>query len=1033
MAGLIKAALALQHKVLPPTINVEQPHPAGNFGQAPLYINAETRPWLPNRSGEPRRAGVSSFGFGGTNYHVVLEEHEADLDQPYRLHQVPRAILLTAPSVTELAARCDSLAGGLPAEDFPRLARASEQLAIPAGEARVGFVAVDAEEASWLARRAAEQLRRQPRAAAWELPEGVSYRQRVAAQAKVATLFPGQGSQYVNMGRELASNFPEVRHVFAEADRTFGRFSLSNIVYPPPAFSDAERAAAEERLRQTQHAQPAIGALSAAMFTLLRGRGFVPDFTAGHSFGELTALWAAGALSDGDFLLLAQRRGAAMVPPPSRVDCDAGAMLSVRGSVEDVRRVLEPLGELVLANVNSPRQMVLAGPSAAIQAAHEQLSAAGMATLRLPVSAAFHSPLVAHAQAAFAEALAAVELATPRLPVFANTTAQPYPAAVGAMADLLLRHMLEPVQFAATVENLYAAGARIFVEVGPRNVLTNLVRETLGTRDYAAIALNSKRDADADRGFRNALVQLAVAGVAIDLRDPYIRELPAASGKVSPAAVMLNGANYVSEKSRLRRQQALENGHMVATAAVSVTATPAAVSEAEEAEGEGMGTLDRKMTDLQATSEQVAGQAISLADLHRQFLAEQAGQARMFLELLSKQQDLLRLPGLASLPSSLHESLAVGLSLYHQVQAATVAAHVAFLQAQGGGLAGAGQPQGAGDGVISPPRPVFPAAAPAAPIVAPRPQAGVSQLALAEPSVPTPSAPAQRVACADLKVADARPGTGAATLQPEMRTVRGMQEEADTVSAGRGAVQGHVPAANGNRHVPLASAVVGGNGHAPAPKLDPATELLAVVSEKTGYPLETLDLGMDVEADLGIDSIKRVEILGVMQERFPRAPKLKPAELAELRTLAQIAEYLGQFVDWQANEPALITAPASPVPDALVRGVRLQALPAPDRLEVEGALLQALVVDDGTELAEALAQALEVTGRPVTLLGLPGAPRSTTTGRRLEIRSLDDVDVARGLQEAVQAGGPVGGLIYLHWPAGSGQMFAEEEVGSAQG
>ncbi|HUZ77154.1 MAG TPA: beta-ketoacyl synthase N-terminal-like domain-containing protein, partial [Chloroflexota bacterium] len=842
VAGIIKTALALQHKVLPPTINIEQPHPAGNFGQAPLYLNAETRPWLPNHTGEPRRAGVSSFGFGGTNYHVVLEEYEAEADQPYRLHQVPRAIVLTAPDAAELAARCDALARGLSEEDFQQLAAASEQLSIAAGEARVGFVAGDPAEAARLAARAAEQLRRHPGAAAWELPEGVSYRQRALAQAKVAALFPGQGSQYVNMGRELASNYPEVRHVFAQVDGVFGGLGLSCVVYPPSAFSDGERAAAEERLRATQHAQPAIGTLSAAMFTLLRQRKFAPDFAAGHSFGELTALWAAGALSEGDFLWLAARRGAAMVPPQSRADFDAGAMLSVRGSVEDARRILEPLGEVVLANVNSPRQVVLAGPTPSIQAAHEKLGAAGVAAQRLAVSAAFHSPLVAHAQAAFAQALAGVELTAPLLPVFANTTAEPYPNDVEAMASLLRRQMLEPVQFAATVENLYAAGARIFVEVGPRSVLTNLVRETLGPRDHVAIALDGKSKADADRAFRNALVQLAVAGVAIDLRDPYLRALPAASLKASPAAVMLTGANYVSEKSRLKQQQALHNGHTVA--AVSGTAVPAVVSEEEEVAevaGEGMKTLDQEMTALHSAAEQVAGPAISLADLHRQFLAEQAEQARTFLELLSKQQDLARLPGLASLPASLHESLAAGLSLYHQVQAATVAAHVAFLQAQGGGLAGAGQPQGASHGVAFAPRPLPPVAAAApltVPTVAPPPPAAVPQIAVAAPPGPAPSPPAGREAFVEVVDPRRQP-------QQERWAVAGRRAEVGAVASGGAAVEGHVPAAGGKGYVPEAAVAASGNGHAPVAALNPAAALLAVVSEKTGYPLETLDLGMD--------------------------------------------------------------------------------------------------------------------------------------------------------------------------------------------
>jgi polyketide-type polyunsaturated fatty acid synthase PfaA len=331
-AGLIKAALALHHKVLPPTINVTEPHPAGGFGESPLYLNTETRPWL-GTHGAPRRAGVSSFGFGGTNFHVVLEEHEREHALPYRLQDVARPVVVDAPTPEELVERCRQLVALLDGPEaetrFDEVASAGAVGAIPSAHARLGFAAESAADARAQLELALAELARRGDAEVWEDRRGISYRrQGLDLDGRVVALFPGQGSQYVDMGRELAANFPEPRVALDEQDALFiadGQEPLSQIVYPPPAFGD-DGGAREAELRRTEHAQPALGALSAALYRILRRTGFEPAFLAGHSFGELTALWAAGALTDADFARLARARGRAMAPPndpcgPTRRPC----------------------------------------------------------------------------------------------------------------------------------------------------------------------------------------------------------------------------------------------------------------------------------------------------------------------------------------------------------------------------------------------------------------------------------------------------------------------------------------------------------------------------------------------------------------------------------------------------------------------------------------------------------------------------------------------------------------------------------------
>ncbi|MBV8084476.1 MAG: acyltransferase domain-containing protein, partial [Chloroflexi bacterium] len=922
-SGLMKATLALHHRVLPPTINVEQPHPAGNFGHSELYLNTETRPWARLDPDTPRRAGVSSFGFGGSNFHVVLEEYGAEAEAAYRLNTAPSPVVLSAASPAELGERCRLAAQQLRSDGgtFTLLVRETISTAISGDRPRIGFIAETAEEAAGLLERAAEQLRRQPEASSWEHPEGIFYRRAAfPVEGALVALFPGQGSQYVNMGRELAANFPEVRQLLGKADALFladGAPSLSGVVFPIPAFAEDERRQQEDALRQTEFAQPAIGVLSEAMFTLLRTAGFRPSFAAGHSFGELTALWAADVLSDEDFLTLARARGKAMTPLDEHA-FDAGAMLSVVAGASDLEPLLADMDGVVLANVNSPRQTVLAGPTPAIVTAEATLTARGFKTTRLPVAAAFHSPLVAHGRAAFEVALREVAFDKPAIPVYANSTGQHYPEDV---AEALSDQIVAPVRFEEDVESIYAAGGRVFVEIGPRGILTNLVHDVLGDREHVALALNPRREGDSDRQLRLAMVHLAVLGVPLNLADPHAREMPRSTAKRSPATVLLNGANYVSEKTRQAYVNALNDGHQI-------EATPAPSAPVVSAPASSVALTSEPATSAQAVSaaseeliELHSEQAASAA-LHQQFLADQAEQTRVFLGLLAKQQDLLLQPSVT--PAAL-ESVSASLGLFQSVQAETVRAHQRYLElaadqfGAGRAVAGARPPRAATGFPLStmpPPRSVAPTPRLDQPLSLPpasdAPGPSSTQRRLSTPAVAAPASPA----------------FGAVE-----RAVPEAQTPTPTMQQAMPAAQTPAPAS-----VPAAPALA----DASAPSIERVTEeLLQVVSAKTGYPADTLELDMQIEADLGIDSIKRVEILGEMRERFPNAPALKPAELAELRTLGQIIEYLSQQSEGEhaPHIPILVEAnagyEAAAVKDALLEVVSAKTGYPPDTLELD--------------------------------------------------------------------------------------------------
>jgi acyl transferase domain-containing protein len=915
-AGLIKAALALHHKVLPPTINVERPNPALGLDGSSLYLNVEAQPWLRRAPDLPRRASVSAFGFGGTNFHVVLEEHEREQSGPYRLHGTAREVVIWAESPLDLADRCSLLAGEAAsgADLEPMLGSAAD--AVPDDAARVGFVAADAEECAALLQLVVERIRAEPDAEAWELAQGVHYcRRALEAPYGIAALFPGQGSQYVGMGRSLATSFPAVRERLAAVDSLFlanGEHRLSETVYPPPPFDDAGQAAQEERLRATAAAQPAIGALSAAMLAVLRDAGFEADFAAGHSFGELTALWAAGAMDEETFLRLARERGHAMTVS---ADADAGAMVAVSGNGRPLAQVIAGLDGVTVANVNAPDQTVIAGPTAAVAEAGQLLAESGYRTTPLPVAAAFHTPLVAGAQAPFAAAVHSASLRAPGIPVFATATAEPYGEDVATqLADQLLR----PVKWSAQVEGLYAAGARVFVEVGPRSVLTSLVRRILGDRPHAAVALDSGPGRSGDRQLREGVVQLRVLGVRLGELDPHARpkEAPPAARRAGTGlTIRLNGANYLSDKTREAYAAALARD--VPRGPVDKE-LPVSTEESRSGTPPPADPFGAAIAGLQAHQRE-------LLELQQQLVAGQLELSRTLLELAGGRSG--------------KKGRKAILEAVQQQQAAMLQQHEEFV---------ASQTRYAGTVLEALPRPAT------APVVPPVPAPPI------ESAPPPPPAPAPV------------PET-VATPAPELP----------------------MPAAAGIGDSTLA-------------ELQEA--MLEVVSEKTGYPVETLELDMDIEADLGIDSIKRVEILGAMQARFADLPALRPEELAQLRTLQEVVDYLRRF---ETAEPAPVAlAPPSANGRAQLGLPRLRPLPAPDSLDVGlPAGYCAVVTDDGTALTTALVGALQAAGWSAVVLGLDG---------------LDEDGIARALEDVAARHGPIGAFVHVH-PRATPPGFVEAE------
>jgi acyl transferase domain-containing protein len=453
VCGLTKTVLCLEKKMIPSSLHYEKANPEIDFENSPFFVNTKLRSWK-NGSG-PLRAGVSSFGVGGTNAHVILEE--APRFEPTVVARPYQLITLSAKTRTALEAQTKQLGTYLAENTHLSLADVSHtvQVGRKMFPERRAFVCRDTQQALRMIQS-----------------DGKGFHDDSATEGvKVVFMFPGQGSQYVNMGRELYEEEPAFREEIdrcGEIIRNRMGLDVISIIHS----DDRDVSCAEKRLEQTQFTQLALFIVEYALAKLLLTYGIQPQSMIGHSLGEYVAATLAGVFSLEDALVIVAQRGRLMQGLP------VGAMLGVMLSESEARSYLGNYPALCIAGVNSPSTCVVSGPLTEVERFERQMEAKGLASRRLHTSHAFHSRMMEPILDDFAKVLAAARRRQPTLPFLSNLTGTWITAEEATNPQYWLRHLRNTVRFSDGARELLAsANNAVLLEVGPGRVLSSLVAQ----------------------------------------------------------------------------------------------------------------------------------------------------------------------------------------------------------------------------------------------------------------------------------------------------------------------------------------------------------------------------------------------------------------------------------------------------------------------------------------------------------------------------------------------------------------------------
>ena len=516
MASVIKATLALYRRVLPAMSICYQAALAS--ADAVCYLSGAARPWIQSSRHGLRRAAVHSAASDGLSIHMILEEYGKEADHAGSALQYDRElIVLEAETLAGLQSSVRRLREYSPAGCALRDISFTCNSSLVGMPERISVVASSIDELGQTLDKAQEILGRDRKVSLRDRHD-IHYLAEVDLRgAKVALLFPGWGSQYVNMFSDLCIHFPQARAAFDLAESATP--GLKSLLFPPPLSSEEERTAAEASLAAADLGS--VVPANSAMLRVLESVSLVPSMVAGHSIGELVALIASGVIEWEEFNATMHRLGTIsrkLVDDPA---IGQVALLMVGAPRAKVELFLgEENRRAYIVADNCPHQVVLLVDGQDEAAIRQDMLAKGLLAEKMPFRGVYHTPLASHIVGYFRDYLSSLKLRSPSIPMYSSATARLYPENPPGIVETMAQSFASPVLFRETIEAMYEAGARIFVECGPRSNLSAFVRDTLSGRPHITIPmdqLNSPRLAS----FHNALGVLTAAHVPIDLRPLY--------------------------------------------------------------------------------------------------------------------------------------------------------------------------------------------------------------------------------------------------------------------------------------------------------------------------------------------------------------------------------------------------------------------------------------------------------------------------------------------------------------------------------
>lgn len=503
VTGLIKTVLALKHKQIPPSLHFQKPNSEIDFANSPFYVNTTLSQWKTN--GTPRRAGVSSFGIGGTNAHVILEEAPDVETATASLYCRPwQLLVLSAKTSSALETATANLASYL--KQNPHLNLADVVYTLQVGRRAFdyrGIVVCQSIEDAVTALESSD-------------PQQVLTQFQESCNRPIVFMFPGQGAQYANMGRELYQTEPIFKEQIdncAHLLKPHLELDLRDILYP----TDAQTTAATEQLKQTSITQPALFVIEYALAQLWMAWGMRPHSMIGHSVGEYVAACLAGVFSLKDALALVAIRGQLMQQlPPS-------AMLSVSLPEPEIQPFLRE--NLSIGAINGPSTCVVSGSAEAVDELHNRLTEQGISCRKLHTSHAFHSPMMNPILEEFTAQVKKVSLHPPQIPFISNVTGTWITAAQATDPSYWAKHLRQTVRFSRGIGELLKQPNSLLLEVGPGRTLSTFAKQHKANNAVVLSTLRHPQEQQSDVEFLlKTLGKLWLAGIQVNWSGFYANE-----------------------------------------------------------------------------------------------------------------------------------------------------------------------------------------------------------------------------------------------------------------------------------------------------------------------------------------------------------------------------------------------------------------------------------------------------------------------------------------------------------------------------